>query len=150
FVAVSGGVGSQTWEVGDATNYTPVTISGSSFSTNFDVTVSTTTGEHPNINTSSIDPTKSVNRYYTMNGTYVGPYSATFNFVPGDKDGSANTSAFIVGKYNSPTWTNPTVGVKTSTSTQITGVTSFSDFAIGEAATAFTIDAGAISHGSIN
>ncbi len=150
-VSVLSGSGIQVWQIGDGTNYTPVTISGSSFSGNFDVTAAVIPGEHPNIGLSNIDPAKSVNRYYSLNGTYAGPYDATFTFVPGDVDGGASTSNFIVGKYNSPTWTSPTVGTKTATSTQVTGVTSFSDFAIGEQEIpSFTIDATAFPNGSIN
>jgi uncharacterized repeat protein (TIGR02543 family) len=149
YVTVLGGAGSQTWEIGDATNYTPVSLNGTSFTADFDVTASTAAGDHASIGTSNILPGKSVNRSYSLNGTYQGPYNATFNFVAGDVDGGANTANFIVGKYNSPNWTYPTVGTRTSTSTQITGVTSFSDFQIGEAAS-FIITATAGSNGAIS
>jgi len=149
YLAVSGGSGSQTWEIGDASVYTPVDISGTSYASGFDLTASTTTGEHPNIGTSNINPAKSVNRYYTLTGTPTGPSSVTFHFDAADVDGGANASNFIVGKYDNPTWTYPAVGTRTSTSTQVTGVTSFSDFAIGEVA-AYTIVATAGPHGVID
>jgi hypothetical protein len=149
YLTVSGGSGSQTWEIGDASVYTPVDISGTSYASGFDLTASTTTGEHPNIGTSNINPAKSVNRYYTLTGTPTGPSSVTFHFDAADVDGGANTSNFIVGKYDNPTWTYPAVGTRTSTSTQVTGVTSFSDFAIGEVG-AYTIVATAGPHGVID
>ncbi len=50
-----------------------------------------------------------------------------------DIQGSANPSNFIVGKHTGAgSWIYPTVGTKTSTSTQATGLTAFSDVAIGE------------------
>jgi hypothetical protein len=131
-VTVLGGAGSQTWEIGDATNYTPVAISGTSFTLNFDVTASTAAGDHASLGTSNFVTAKTVNRTYTLNGTYAGPYNATFNYAAGDVDGGANTANFAVGKYIAPNWTYPAVGTRTATSTQATGVTSFSDFAIGE------------------
>ena len=57
----------------------------------------------------------------------------TFTFVPGDVDGGADTGEFIVGRYDTE-WAYPTVGTKTSTSTQATDLTAFSDFQVGERA----------------
>ena len=126
-----------TFPIGDTGNYTPVaplasmmvTVAGS-------LTASTTAGEHPNIDTSDINSSASVNRYWTLtaNATFASSTcNATFTFVAGDVDGGADTSSFIVGKYYSSVWTDPTVGTKTSTSTQATGLNSFGDFAIGVA-----------------
>ncbi|MFN0159110.1 MAG: choice-of-anchor D domain-containing protein [Bacteroidota bacterium] len=132
-VTVATGPGAVFFEIGDSTKYTPVLVEGSLYVSSFSLTASTTAGDHPDIATSGLDGAQSVNRYYTITGSPTGSSDITFNFVSADVDGGASTGSFIVGKYDSPTWTLPTVSTLTSTSTKILGVTSFSDFAIGEA-----------------
>jgi uncharacterized repeat protein (TIGR01451 family) len=129
------GATSKTFEVGDASNYTPVNVSFASVTTAGDLTASTTAGDHANISSSTINPSKSVNRYWTLTnaGIVFTDYTATFNFVSGDIDSGANTNTFVVGKHSAGTWSYPTVGTKTSNSTQATGLTTFGDFQIGEA-----------------
>ena len=145
---LAAGADSKTFEIGDNAAYTPVTITGASYSGPFGVTAMTTSGDHPQLASAGLDVAKSVNRYYTLTGTPTGSSNVTFNFVAGDVDGGANTSNFLVGKYDNPTWTLPTVGTKTATSTQATGVTSFSEFAIAELGN-FTITASSDANGSI-
>ena len=124
-----------TFPIGDATNYTPVLVTGLTVTTTGGIVASTTAGEHPNIATSGIDPAKDVNRYWTL--TPVGglvitpPYSATFNFVAGDVDTGANTNNFLVKRYSSG-WSAPTTGTRTATSAQATVIPGFGDFAVGE------------------
>ena len=131
---VATGATSRTFEVGDATNYTPLTVLFASVTTTGDLTTSTTASDHPNIGTSGVNSAKSVNRYWSIanSGVVFTTYSATFTFVAGDIDGGATTANFIVGKFDTGSWSYPTVGAKTATSTQISGATSFSDFLIGE------------------
>jgi hypothetical protein len=130
---------SRTFEVG-ATNYDPVIVAFTSVSVAGNLIGNVTTGEHPNIGSCTIDSSKDVNVYWSFNnsGITFTSYNATFNFIAGDIDGGANTANFIAGKYDAG-WTYPTVGTKTSTSTQVTGVTSLSDFVLGEAAAPSTI-----------
>ena len=130
------GAQSFTFDIGDSTNYTPVAVSFANVTVAGNVTAATTAGEHPNIATSGIDSSKDVNRYWTLTpggGLTFTNYSATFNFVAGDIDGGANTSNFIVQRYSAG-WTTPTTGTRTGTSTQATGLTAMSDFAVGEQA----------------
>ena len=132
------GAQSFTFDIGDATNYMPVTLAFASVSTSSGgVTVSTTAGEHPNIATSGIESTKDVNRYWTLAsaGTFAftGTYDAIFRFTSGDLDGGANFNNFIVKRnINSSTWNLETIGTLTATSAQATGIASLGSFAIGE------------------
>ncbi len=131
----SGDARSATFEVGDSANYTPVDIAFGSVSISGDLTISTASGDHADIASSSLNASKSVNRYWTAvnSGIVFNNYSATFNFInPGDLDGGTNTSNLLVGKWSGSAWSYPTVGTKTSTSTQATGLSSFSDFQLGE------------------
>jgi hypothetical protein len=133
---IATGATSKTFEIGDAANYTPVSIAFVSVTTAGDLTASTTVGDHPNLATSNINSAKTANRYWTLtnSGIVFTDYSVTFNFVSGDLDSGANAGSFVVGKYSTGTWSYPTIGARTATSTESTGVTSFSDFAVGEAA----------------
>ncbi|MBS1741845.1 MAG: T9SS type A sorting domain-containing protein [Bacteroidetes bacterium] len=125
-----------TYEIGGATNYRPVVIAfnGVTVAGNLTASVSQSAGAHPNLATSAINNTLRLDRYYTLTNasTSFTSYDATFNFVAGDVINGADPNNLIAGKWDGSIWTYPTVGTKTSTSTQITGVTSFSDFAFGE------------------
>jgi hypothetical protein len=130
---VATGATSRTFEVG-ATNYTPVTVVFASVTTAGDLTAVAVSGDHANIGTSTINPAKSVNRIFTLtnSGILFTSYNVTFSFVAAVVDAGADPNAFIVGKYSAGTWTYPTVGLKTAITTEATGLTAFSDFAIGE------------------
>ena len=130
---VATGATARTFEIGDASNYTPVQISFASVTIAGSLTANTTTGDHPDIVNSSIDETQSVNRYWTVTNSGVAftTYDATFTFVPADVDGGADPNEFIVGKLDGTTWSQPTVGTRTATSAQATGMSSFSEFVVG-------------------
>jgi hypothetical protein len=83
----------RTFEVGDAGNYTPVTVNISFVTVPGDLTVKTTPGDHPDISSSNLDATKSVNRYWTLTKDASLAFdgsNAIFDFVSGDLDASAS------------------------------------------------------------
>ncbi len=132
---VAAGVGTTvTFQIGDATRYAPVTVAFGTVASAGDLTARTTTGDHPDIVDAGIAPALSVNRYWTLTdgGTGFDTYDATFTFVAGDIDAGATPADFIVAKQDGTTWTLPAVGTRTALSTQAVGMTSFSDFQIGE------------------
>lgn len=134
--AAAGAGISRTFEIGDASaaNYTPATITFANVSAAGNLTASAVSGDHPQIAGSTLNATKSANRYwsFTNSGIAFDTYDAIFNFLNSDLDPSANTSNLICGKYNAPNWTYPSVGTRTASSTEITGVASFSDFQLAE------------------
>jgi hypothetical protein len=152
FLRKTTGTGAPTvnFEIGDAGTYAPVSVAFANVSVSGTLTANTTSGDHPNIGTSLVDGAKDANRYWTLTngGATFTTYDATLNFAPGDLDGGAATGSFIVGKYTGGTWSIPTVGTRTSTSTQATGMTSFGDFAVGELLT-LTITASAGANGTV-
>jgi hypothetical protein len=146
-----GGPVARTFEVGDAVAYSPINLTFASVTGAGTLTGKATGGDHPQLGSSDIIPSKSVNRYWTLtnSGTTFTTADAVLNFVAGDIDGGANFNAFFVRKYDTPNWSAPTTGTRTATSTQATGITSFSDFAVGEPPTQ-TIVASAGTGGSIS
>ena len=140
------GTHSFSFPIGDASNYTPVDLTGLTTTAAGTLTASTTSGQHPDISTSGINSSKDVNRYWTFTVadglTFSGSYGATFNFVSGDVIGGANPSFFVVRRYTGSEWNSTTTGATTSTSTAATGLSAFSEFAVGEqAASAYKITA---------
>lgn len=135
---IASGATSTTFDIGDASNYTPVAVSFGNVSAAGDFTAKSTSGSHPSILASGINSGKCVARYWTLanNSVAFDNYSATFTFVPGDVTGGANTSNFISQYYNGSVWSSSlTTGTLGATSTQVTGLTAVGDFSIGEAAT---------------
>ena len=127
-----GPVGTFTFAIGDATNYTPVLTAFSAGGATGSLAANTTAGEHPNIGTSGLDSTQDVNRYWTLTSTgLAGTYDATFNYVAGDKDGGSDATMYEVERYAGG-WNATTIGTRNATDTQATGLTAFGEFAIGE------------------
>ncbi|MFH0991053.1 MAG: hypothetical protein V1799_13675 [bacterium] len=127
---IAAGATTRTFEIGDATNYTPAQIAFSSVSTGGYLTARTDPGDHADIANSGIDPALSINRTWTVtnNGISFTTYGATFTFVPGDLDGGVVTGDIVLAKLDGITWTSPTMGTVTATTMQATGITGFSKF----------------------
>jgi hypothetical protein len=138
---VATGATIRTFEVGDATNYTPVTVTFVNVTTAGNLTVRTDPGDHANIGSSTIIPTTTANRIWTFTngGTVFTSYGAIFTFVTGDLDVSATPGAFVVGKYTGGVWSYPTMGTKTGTTTEATGLTGFGGFQLGEVGATYNI-----------
>ncbi|MBK7854985.1 MAG: hypothetical protein IPJ79_08845 [Bacteroidetes bacterium] len=122
------------FQVGDASNFAGVTLHTNSLTSSGDITVNTLPGDHPNIATSGIDNNQSVNRNWHIenNGTVFADCWALFDWQAGDVDGGADFNNFIIAKYDDPTWTTLTTGPPNATFITAFGITSFSDFQIGE------------------
>lgn len=129
---------SSTFQIGDGSLYAPVTVqyTGTTNSGGY-LSANTTSGDHPDIYFSGIDQTKTANRHWELlNSGVTGftGYNITFNFNPADLDGGANTSSFIIGRYQGGNWTLPTVGTLTGTSSQAISIsgTVFGEFQVGQ------------------
>ena len=131
---VSTGSPSVTFEIGDATYYTPATISFANVTSAGNLTVKTIPSDHPDIANSGIKSEKSVNRYWTLanNGIVFDSYNAVFNYDANDVDAGANTNFFVAKNYSGASWSSVSLGTVTATSSQISNVSSFGDFQVGE------------------
>lgn len=135
------GATTKAFEIGDLNNYTPLSLSFNSVTSAGDLLITTNATDHPNLASSNINQTKSVNRYWklTNSGVVFDKYSATLNFVAGDVDAGASTAAFGVGVYTGSSWILPAVTVKNATNITATNITVLGDLAIGEVCNAGTV-----------
>ena len=129
-----GGTSTLAFTVGDATRYAPATIAFGTVATPGTITANTTSSDHPQVAGSSIDPTNSVNRYWTV--TNGGIVFDTCNVIlqwvtPGDQDVTGSEGLYIVGRYAGGVWDTTTSDTKTSTSIRGVGVRAFGDFIVG-------------------
>jgi hypothetical protein len=131
-IPLGAGVAS-TFEIGDATTYAPVSLLFGVVSASGTITASTTPGEHPSIGSSVINPARDVNRWWSLvnGGTTFDALTATFTFDPADVDPGASTAAFVVAKWDGA-WALPVSGAALPTSITAFGMTSLSEFAVGE------------------
>ena len=127
-----------TFHVGNG-SYAPIVITNTGAGT---LTGSTKGSDLPPSGTAGISASLDVNRYWTLwapgDTISSSTYSPTFTFAAADLDSGTTTSSFIVGKLVGGTWSNPTVGIRTSTTTQAIGLTggiaAQTTFVVGNAA----------------
>jgi hypothetical protein len=120
----------KTFEVGTANGFSPVAVNITAGTFPAIFTVKAVQGPQPNI----ADPTKALQRYWTLTATGV-TADLTFNYLdPTDIPVTANESLFFIFKFDG-SFTAPGGTVNTAANTaSITGVTSFSDWTLGEPA----------------
>ena len=142
---ISTGTKSVTFPVGTGATFAPCSVTNLVLTAAGTLTASTTNSEQPNIGSSTIDPTKDANRYWTMTaggGLALSTYNATCTFVSGDLDGGANSANFVMEKWNGSSWTRAASSSVSGNTVTGNGFTSLSDFAVGEPAAVATIPAG--------
>ncbi|MEI6747667.1 MAG: T9SS type A sorting domain-containing protein [Bacteroidota bacterium] len=144
------------FEVGDAAVYTPVSVAftGTVSAATGSITAKSTAGDHPQIAASGIYGAKSVNRFWTLTNTTPIPgtwtYSPSFNYVATDNDAGTTPAYYLIRRYNSPDWFVATVsGTPTNLLATATGLTSFSDFAVGDPSPALTVEPGSLDFGLV-
>ena len=138
---IPAGASNCTYQVGIAGEYMQVLLAHNTAAAAGRMIASVTTGDHPNIATSGLDSAKSVNRWWTLTTTGVvgaasnspGTYGATFTFVnPNSFDAGATPANFEAERWNGATWAATTAGVRTATTTPVTGLTALGQFAVAE------------------
>ena len=124
----------KTFEVGDNVAYTPVQLNFTGVTISGNLTANTTAGDYPQLISSPVNGSKTVNRYWTLlnNGVQFANYSAIFNFLNTDVDAGANTALFSVVNQNGSSWIQPVSELPNPTNTKATGLTTFNHFVIGE------------------
>jgi hypothetical protein len=123
------------WDVGTTSNYSPAQLTFTNVTVAGDVTLKATAADHPNLATSPISNTKYVKRYWsaTNTGAVFDSYNLKLTFVDADKQGTPNTGALRIAKWDGASWSGLlTAGAQNANDTTATGLTSFSDFVIGE------------------
>lgn len=123
-----------TFPIGDANTYAPISISFVGTVSGSGYLDAITTAVQPPL-ASGISQTNYINRKWTIenNGvTGFTSFNTTFTFADADKVGSPNTSTFVIRKLYNNIWSATAVGTRTANSTQCAGMTTFSDFVIGE------------------
>ena len=125
---------SQSFEIGDSTYYTPATILFSSVTTAGDLLAKATATDQPQVDYSGIDSTRSVNRFYTISNSGIGftNATATFSWNNSDIDAGTTTANFKTALFDGSNWALPVIASPLANSIQVTGLSSFGDFAVGE------------------
>jgi parallel beta-helix repeat protein len=129
--------------LGTSAAYTPATISiAGTGGTAGTITGSTTGSAHPQIATSGLDTQKDIERYWTLTAGSAAlggrTYTLRNRFVSGDVPVGAAPANFEMRQYSGSAWLAEPAGTytRTDTSTQVSGLTAFSDFVVGEQAAA--------------
>jgi MSHA biogenesis protein MshQ len=133
-----------TYPVGDAANYTPITLAlaGSGGGT---LTGSVAAADHPQKGFWPLSFTRYVQRYWSLDQagdtlTTVTSYNATVNWVAGDIQGGGSPASFVAAQYRG-SWLNPSPAASAQAATSLViagGSGDFSgattnDFVVGEA-----------------
>ena len=100
--AIATGNSTVTYEIGDATNYTPVSVQFYNTINSGSLVGRTIASEHPDISNSPVEGANDVNRYWRFrrNGLAFDSAWATLNYVAGDLDQPGSELTFVAGKLD--------------------------------------------------
>ena len=136
FPAGDAGAGvTRDFAIGTSDGYTPVSMTFYSVTTAGSMTAKTTLLDHPQIDTSVIDPDLDVNLYWTLSkglNIVFDVADVTFNFTVDDLDKNAIPQNFIVQSYTPDIWGNTMLLELGDTYTRIGNVKTFGEFAVGQ------------------
>ncbi|RYY58508.1 MAG: hypothetical protein EOO05_16190, partial [Chitinophagaceae bacterium] len=117
--------------VGDASGSHPIQFQVNNITSPGSLQVSTVAGDHPNIASSALNPSRSVNRGWRIVSTDLvyGSASATFSYNAADFDPGVNNNALLVGVYSPSTgWRYPAVSSRTATSLTVAEINLYNPF----------------------
>jgi hypothetical protein len=129
----TGNPGVRNFPLGTGTTYSPLSLTFTGVATGGNITGRAIAGDHPDVANSGVDEGLAVNRYWSVSnsGVVFTDYAAVFEWVAGDLDVGADTNVFEAQRYDG-VWNATTPGTRTGTTLQVTGVTGFGEFAIGQ------------------
>ena len=133
----------RTFEIGDSiTNYTPISTTFASVTTAGDLIAATAKPASGEANYASypLSTTAYINRYWSLtnvNTLAFTNYSATVNYVAGDRIGGATQATVKFGLYGSSWVTNATTTAATNSNTA-TGLSSLGDIILGNCISSVT------------
>ncbi len=134
------------FRVGDATRAAPVSVT--IFDSNIGNVIVSTEGGDPWTSLglppsgTGLRRTRKVSRTWEIE-TSISAYSsasAVLNFDPSELDPGASAANLVVGKLDGVTLTQPSVGARTGTSVEVTGMTSLSQFLLAEPCGPMAVD----------
>jgi len=127
------------YAIGDATNYTPISLTftgNNTAASTGSIKATTTAGDSPQFATSGLDGNKNVNRSWNLLNNGISGftnYTVNLNYSTAETDAAATPANFVIRKYEGTTWTSPsTLGTPTDSSASASGITGFGDFAVGQ------------------
>ena len=121
----SSGSSTYTFPVGNGTNYTPVELTFTNLSNGGLIGVNSLGSENPNLTSSVLNPTKSVNNYWGISNTGVSflNLNGMITFPSKLLDPGVNTSNLHFGLFNNLSWSYPSTSF-TGSNFNFTGLAS--------------------------
>ncbi len=137
----AGSLVAKSFYLGAGGSYSPAVVRFANVTGSGSLTATVAASDHPNIATSGLASTKSVNRYFSFsnNSVVFDTYTDTLFFNASDLDAGTTVNNLNAEKYDASTWTPVTISGRTDTSIAFDGLTSFSDFAFGEPKVSLTV-----------